>query len=69
MQRKANKQEKTLDVELAKFEIKTWDEVLSDGSDRARSLGRPLAPSSVPISKVLRKVEKQANRTLKELWP
>ena len=48
-ERKANAQEKALDVELAKFEVKAWDEVLSDRGDRSRPLRRPIAPLSVQI--------------------
>ena len=48
-ERKANEQERALDVELAKFEVKAWDEVLSDRGDRPMPLRRPIAPSSVPI--------------------
>ena len=48
-ERKANEQERALDVELAKFEVKAWDEALSDRGDRSRPLRRPIAPLSVQI--------------------
>ena len=59
-ERKANEQERALDVELAKFEVKAWDEVLSDRGDRPMPLRRPIAPSSVPICETLRNAEKEA---------
>ena len=67
-QRKANEQERALDVELAIFEVRARDEVLSNRSDRARPLRRSISPSSVPINGALRKAEKKENRTLKKLW-
>ena len=52
-ERKANEQERVLDVELTKFEVKAWDEALSDRGDRSRPLRRPIAPLSVQICKTL----------------
>ena len=66
-ERKVNEQERALDVELAKFEIKAWDVVLSDGDDRSRPLRRPIAPSSVPICETLRNAEKEAEQNIKRV--
>ena len=63
-ERKANEQERALDVELAKFEIKAWDEALSDRGDRSRPLRRPIAPLSVQICKTLRNAEKGSEQNI-----
>ena len=65
-ERKANEQERALDVELAKFEVKAWDEVLSDRGDRPMPLRRPIAPSSVPICETLRNAEKEAEQNVEK---
>ena len=61
---KANEQERALGVELAKFEVKAWDEALSDKGDRSRPLGRPIVPSSVQICKTLRNAEKRSEQNI-----
>ena len=63
-ERKANEQERALDVELAKFEVKAWDEALSDRGDRSRPLGRPIVPSSVQICKTLKNAEKRSEQNI-----
>ena len=65
-ERTANEQERALDVELAKFEVKAWDEVLFDRGDRPMPLRRPIAPSSVPICETLRNAEKEAEQTVEK---
>ena len=63
-ERKANQQERALDVELAKFEVKAWDEALSDRGDRSRPLRRPIAPLSVQICETLRNAEKGSEQNV-----
>ena len=63
-ERKANEQERALDVELAKFEVKAWDEALSDRGDRSRPLRRPIAPLSVQICETLRNAEKGSEQNI-----
>ena len=74
-ERKANEQERALDVELAKFEVKAWDEALSDRGDRSRPLRRPLrsrplrrpiAPLSVQICETLRNAEKGSEQNIEK---
>ena len=49
---------------MAKFEVKAWDESLSDRGDRSRPLGRPIALSSVQICETLRNVEKGSEQNI-----
>ena len=49
---------------MAKFEVKAWDEALSDRGDKSRPLGRPFAPSSVQICKTLRNAEKGSEQDI-----
>ena len=63
-ERKANEQERVLDVELARFEVKAWDEALSDRGDRSRPLRRPIAPLSVQIFETLRNAEKGSEQNI-----
>ena len=63
-ERKANEQERALDVELAKFEVKAWDKVISNTGNRSRPLGRPIAPSSVQICETLRNAEKGSEQNI-----
>ena len=50
---------------MAKFEVKAWDEALSDRGDRSRPLRRPIAPLSVQICETLRNAEKESEQNIK----
>ena len=49
---------------MAKFEVKAWNEALSDRGDRSRPLRRPIAPSSVQICETFRNVEKGSEQNI-----